>query len=608
VTTTASRFVSRAALLQALFSTVAAAIVAAVAPFFLLLTGQGSLLGALSLGAGVFSGGLVSALLSVVWLRRHRYLLRALALGSRAVDTYELYEFSDEPRRLIVAWLSLSAASALLTVPLRPAGIDFTTAVTLSLLGIVMVSTAALPLFMFLRAATARALELAPPDVMREVVEDADHFGRIGRRVSRRMVFAVVTPVVFLTIGAALIVSAQLRRADERNREETARALARAVLEQGRGEQRGVDRALARATVLGFSAYLREYPADYDVSRGKEGFVVVTTPLDAGSATVSFGGSKVGVLSSSALIVALLAIGVATGLGTLLGRALGKDLRAATRDISEIGTEAVAGRGARLRGGRFRAVAELGNSVAELALRFRVFARAQERAITSREAAARMRGLFFASVSHDLKSPLNAILGFTELVRKNEPITAGQAESLGLIERRGRELLALIETILDAARVEAGQLTLVRELVRLDALMEEALQKARDLGGSAEVSVHFELATELPRLRVDRLRMSRALATFIAHALGATEEASLRASARVEKDALVLEIEVPSSRFNARQVAALLDPSREPGTTEHRGLALGLRLGRSIVELHRGKIEVQQRGHSGAFVVSLPVG
>ncbi|HEV8247938.1 MAG TPA: hypothetical protein VGP93_19320, partial [Polyangiaceae bacterium] len=307
MTRTASRFVRRVITLEAVFSLVASLIVIGVAPYLLLLSGKTAQQGAISLGAGVIVGGTVSILLSLLWLHRHRFLLRALALGSRAVDTYELYEFSDEPRRLIVLWLFLSSAAPLLTVPLRPAGIDFTTAVTLALLAVVIVSTAALPLFMLLRSTTARALELAPPDVMREVVEDADRFGRIGKRVSRRMVFAVTTPVVFLTIGSALIVSAHLRRADERNREETGRALARAVLEAEGSAARGLDRALERATKLGFSAYLRETEADYNVSRSKEGIIVVTTPLDLGSATVSFGGSHVGVLSTSALLVALLA-------------------------------------------------------------------------------------------------------------------------------------------------------------------------------------------------------------------------------------------------------------------------------------------------------------
>ena len=126
-----------------------------------------------------------------------------------------------------------------------------------------------------------------------------------------------------------------------------------------------------------------------------------------------------------------------------------------------------------MRAARFRMVARLGQAIEQLAGRFHVFAKAQERSIHARQAAARMRGLFFASVSHDLKSPLNAILGFTELVRRTE-LSPGQLESLDLIDRRGRELLALIETILDAARVEAGQLSLLLEAAEVTALLEEA--------------------------------------------------------------------------------------------------------------------------------------
>jgi signal transduction histidine kinase len=610
MTRTALRLVSRIIGFMALCSLFASLVIVGLAQHLLLLSGKLAREGAFALGAGIMGGGAVAILLSVLWLRRHRYLLRALAVGSRAVDTYELYELSDEPRRLITLWTFLSSGGALLSVPLRPSRIDFTTGVTLGLLGIVIVSTAALPLFMLIRSTIGRALELAPTDVMREVVEDAERFGRIEKRVSRRMIFAVATPVVFLAVGSALIVSAHLRRADERNREETARAFARAVLEPlpAPSSPRDLDRALQRATFLGFSAYLTSTTQEYELRRSKDGILIVSTPLDNGTATVSFAASRVGVLSTSTLLVALLAIAAATGLGTLLGGALGEDLRAVTREIRELGTEMVMQGGSRVtKTARFRMVSELAKAVERLAGRFRVFAKAQERSISAREAAARMRGLFFASVSHDLKSPLNAILGFTELVKKHEQVTPGQAESLGLIERRGRELLALIETILDAARVEAGQLTLVLEGVPVWALLEEAAGKARDLGGDGDVQVQLDVAPDLPRVRIDRVRLSRALATFIAQALRAAEGPSVHVSARREGSFVEVEVEVPSQRMGPQKLEALLDPHLEPGATEHRGLALGLRLGRSIVELHEGSIEIGQRGRSGAFRLRLPV-
>ena len=91
-----------------------------------------------------------------------------------------------------------------------------------------------------------------------------------------------------------------------------------------------------------------------------------------------------------------------------------------------------------------------------------------------------MRGLFLASMSHDLKAPLNAILGFAGLVSRG-PLTDGQRESVAIIEQRGLELLYLIDTILDAARVEAGELTVSPERTRVGDVVMPAVLDAREL-------------------------------------------------------------------------------------------------------------------------------
>jgi signal transduction histidine kinase len=335
----------------------------------------------------------------------------------------------------------------------------------------------------------------------------------------------------------------------------------------------------------------------------------LTAPLDVGGAEVEFSGSTVGVLDPASLLVALLAALVAGTLGAQLGSALARDLRGATRDVRELGTEIAMGGGTRIvRAARFEVVARLGAAIERLAQRFGVFAQAQERAIEARKAAARMRGLFFASVSHDLKSPLNAILGFSALARGGENLTPGQIESLALIERRGHELLALVETILDAARVEAGQLTLVLDRTDVASLLNEAVQKGRDLAADRDVPVVVEVAEGLPPLRVDRVRMPRAIASFVAYALRATEAPSVRVLASHEgKASARIEVEIVARRFNAWRLEAMLDPGRDPGVTEHRGLSLGLRLARAVTELHGGKVEVRRRSPgNGAVSLLLP--
>lgn len=610
--TGAARLRQRTLGIQGAFTLASSAVLALLTSHALVLSGQVALEGSELVALSVLAGGAASLVQSFVKLRRYRFTLRTLSLGSKAVEPRELIALNEEPPKVVIGWLVCSMLSiALFHTVLRPKLLDYATAMNLALLGVVIVSAASLPLFVVVRATFVRALELAPPELMREVVEDADLRGVIAQRSPRRLVAAVTTPVVFLVFGCALIVSAHLRRADERSREETARVLARAVLEPrpGVAPGAGLSEAIASGEALGFRAAVRSHTDEYRIERGDDGMVSVVTPLDEGSAEVRFESSVVGVLSPSFVIIALFSTAVAAALGVALGRALGQDLRAALRDVRTLGTDTVLMGGTHVvRAARFRIVARLGLAIDRLGGRFRVFATAQERAIAARKAAARMRGLFFASVSHDLKSPLNAILGFTELVRKGEALSAGQDESLGLIDRRGRELLALIETILDAARVDAGQLSLVIDHCDVRLMLAEAVAKGKDLGGDRGVEIYTDVAESIGWLRVDRVRMPRAIATFIGHAVRVAENLAVHVQVVPEGDSVRFDVEVPGQKIDAHKLEALLDPSPQLGPSEHRGLALGLRLARSVIELHGGSVAVTPLSGKGAvFSLSMPL-
>lgn len=255
-----------------------------------------------------------------------------------------------------------------------------------------------------------------------------------------------------------------------------------------------------------------------------------------------------------------------------------------------------------MRPARFKAVAELSRAIEKLSDRFRQFAQAQSRAVEAREAATRSRGRFFASVSHDLKSPLNAILGFAEITRADPEVNAQQRESLDMILRRGRELLILVETILDAARVEAGQLHLEFVDLKIGDLLELALSKASDLTPDSTIVTHLDLPDEVPDVSADRLRLPHALSTFIAHSRRTAERNSLRVLVErddkperptLKKRKITIHIEIPSSRFSARDLEGMLHPETHPG--QHRGLSLALRLAKSVVELHGGQVTVTGR-------------
>ncbi len=369
--------------------------------------------------------------------------------------------------------------------------------------------------------------------------------------------------------------------------------------------------AAAAAGQLGFAVRFEQQNADSPeatFARDPDGQVVVTAPLEEGQAILRFATDLDPGTISGSVAVGLLAVLLAALVGALFGRVLASDLEQATRSVRLLGTESVL-RGATqiARPARFAVVADLGRAIEELTGRFRVFAAAQERALDARAAAHRMRGLLFASVSHDLKSPLNAVLGFAELVGQGE-LTEAQRESLDLIQKRGRELLGLIETILDAARVEAGQLELSPRAAQVTRLVAEAVRKARELAGDADAAVVVEVSPGLPTVPANPAYAPRALAVIVAHGIRtAAADGNARAT-RVRAasgtlpgsagERVLIDVEY-GSREVTRADLELLFARQASG--RGRGLTLGLSLARSVIELHGGTVEVEGRAEGGVI-------
>jgi len=240
---------------------------------------------------------------------------------------------------------------------------------------------------------------------------------------------------------------------------------------------------------------------------------------------------------------------------------------------------------------------------------FREFASAQEAAIEASAGTERMRGLFLASMSHDLKGPLNAILGFAQLVSRN-PLSAGQQESLAIIEQRGRELLTLIQTILDSARVEARALRVSPELTMVGDVVMSAVLDARELAVGSNVEVAGEIQPGVPRLFVDGARIVQALTAIISTAVRFTEQGVVRVRATLPAGSESLRIDVETqgrttaSAERGKVFEAFKDADR---ARRHGSLGLGLSLARSILEIHGGNVQVDMTPGGGClFHVHLP--
>jgi signal transduction histidine kinase len=604
---------------QVLFSCLTAAALHFLVPFLFLLPREEGKAAALTLTLAVLVAGSLGIAQgwSLVWARR-RLLTNLADRQSRTHNQIEIPKLNDDPWNIVNAWLySGIFAVGLAMSALRPDTIVPSNALTLGLFSVIMLAAASLPLLMLVRRDFVRVMEQVPPEVMGEIIDAQVRSGRLRGRTSRRLLAAVATPVAFLAIGSALIAGAHVRSLEGKNRRDTGRLAVTSILFEDKSiprDSEGKLQALGALSRSGYRVHLLDQPVAQEQVQTNYGVVSMLTPIDESSgAQIRFFGTTSWAVNWPTIPVAILALLAATWVGISLARLLSRDLRMATHGVRMLGTDAALEGTRVMKPARFRAVAELGRAIELLASKFRLFAKAQEHSITAREAATQARGRFFASVSHDLKSPLNAILGFAEITRRDPTTNEAQLESLDTILQRGRELLILIETILDAARVEAGQLHLEINDERIEDLLDLALDKARDLSPDSDVLMRFDIPPDVPRVAVDRLRFSQALATFLGHARRTAERGSMRVLVQVEAKSdrptlkrrkLTIHVEIPSSRFSAQELEGMLHPEQHPG--QHRGLALALRLAKSVIELHGGRVSVTGRTVSEpAFAIHL---
>jgi signal transduction histidine kinase len=202
-------------------------------------------------------------------------------------------------------------------------------------------------------------------------------------------------------------------------------------------------------------------------------------------------------------------------------------------------------------------------------------------------------------MSHDLRSPLNSVLGFSELLMTGieGELTADQREMIGTIHRTGKDLLQQIDDILDTAKIEAGRMEMHREPTPPATLISRAIQRARiRLDRPIEFDTTF--APGLPPAFVDPYRTAQALENVLLFAAEGLQQGTIEINCDVathsqRKDVREVVIRIVSPR--ALAPLAELEQARRgffrlPG---HTGLGLGLPIATSILEQQNGALLIE---------------
>ncbi len=226
----------------------------------------------------------------------------------------------------------------------------------------------------------------------------------------------------------------------------------------------------------------------------------------------------------------------------------------------------------------------------------------------------RLKSQFLANMSHELRTPLNSIIGFSKLMLKgiDGPITEAQEEDLSSIHHSGQHLLRLINDILDMSKIEAGKLVLQFESVDLADTAQQAIAVVTPLLAERPVSLRTKLASELPAIEADPIRLRQILLNLLSNAAKFTQEGWIELGIRPDGANQVHITVTDTGPGIAEEQFDLLfrefEQLSNSATEETGGTGLGLPITRRLVEMHGGRIWVEsQVGEGSTFHVALPL-
>ena len=227
-----------------------------------------------------------------------------------------------------------------------------------------------------------------------------------------------------------------------------------------------------------------------------------------------------------------------------------------------------------------------------------------------------LKSSFLANMSHELRTPLNSILGFTQVMEEglDGPLTENMSTDLQLIEKNGKHLLNLINYILDMAKIEAGRMSLVPELLNLTDLVREVMETNGSLIRDKGLYLNLERNTQEDIfITGDQVRLRQVIINIIGNASKFTEAGGV--SVHLEKmiDRVQLRVHDTGIGIPANKLESIFEAFSQVDTTTTRkvgGTGLGLPISRRLVELHGGHLWAESTGTTGqgsTFIIELPL-
>jgi len=226
----------------------------------------------------------------------------------------------------------------------------------------------------------------------------------------------------------------------------------------------------------------------------------------------------------------------------------------------------------------------------------------------------RAKDEFLMTLSHELRTPMTAILGWARLLPTMKPSDQGFNDAIAAIARSAQLQARLIEDVLDVSRIGSGKLRLTLETVDVKKLVNSSIDAVRPSADARNITLDVSFAPTLGTTIADPTRLQQVIWNLLSNAVKFTPKGG-KISVNAHRTTSHVQITVSDTGegIDPQFLPHIFEPFRQgenPSTRVHGGLGLGLSIVRYLIEAHGGTVSAESngRGHGATFTVTLPIG
>ena len=239
------------------------------------------------------------------------------------------------------------------------------------------------------------------------------------------------------------------------------------------------------------------------------------------------------------------------------------------------------------------------------------------------EHANRLKAEFIANVSHELRTPVHAIIGYTDLLLEGiyEALTGDQEETVSYIRESAKDLLSLINNLLDLSRIESGRADLILTTFDLRDLISELIGQLKPLADAKHITLASKVTVDDATIRTDYGKLKQILVNLVGNSLKFTEQGTVTlhvatspaaklAPYTIHNNRLLLSVEDTGVGIPTEQLKRVFDKFYQVDSSvsrRHEGTGLGLYITKQLLDLLAGTVEIRSSVGQGTTVtISLP--